>query len=255
MIVHIARREWLEQRRQPLMLGAIGALFGVIAFTACIGVYFLDRVAADPELVRQLATSTSLVGDGGLGPLAETVISVANWLVFTQYLGICAVLAGHALLHDREKGTLPFLLLAPVGRVELLVGKVLGALGPATALYLLVDGVATAFILTRPIHLHAAALLPPSPAWFVAFLVGAPAWAAFVSTVCAIVSSTVADVRTAQQIVWLVMFFATFLGGFALSALLPQGAAVECAVAAFGLAATAIAVWGGSLLMRRDLSR
>ena len=119
----------------------------------------------------------------------------------------------------------------------------------------LVDGLATLFILTRPIHLHAAALLPPSPAWFVAFLVGAPAWAAFVATICAIVSSVVADVRTAQQIVWLVMFFATFLCGFALSALLPQGVAVECAVAGFGLAATALAIWGGSQLMRRDLSR
>ena len=179
----------------------------------------------------------------------------ANWLVFTQYLGICAVLAGHSLLHDREKGTLPFLLLAPVGRVELLAGKVLGALGPATALYLLVHGLATSFILSRPIHLYAAALLPPSPAWFVAFLVGAPAWAAFVATLCAIVSSVVGDVRTAQQIVWLVMFFATFLCGFALSALLPMGFAVECAVAGFGLCATAIAVWGGSQLMRQDLSR
>lgn len=255
MILHIARREWLEQRRQPAMLAAIGALFGVIAVTACVGVYFLDRVGAEPTALRELGRWTSLVGEGGVGPLAESVISVANWLVFTQYLGICAVLAGHALLHDREKGTLPFLLLAPVGRVELLAGKVLGALGPATALYLLVDGLATAFILSRPVHAHAAALLPPSPAWFVAFLVGAPAWAAFVSTVCVIVSSVVADVRTAQQIVWLVMFFATFLCGFALSALLPQGVVVETVVAGFGLAATAIAVWGGSLLMRRDLGR
>ncbi len=46
------------------------------------------------------------------------------------------------------------------------------------------------------------------------------AWAAFVSTVCAIVSSVLSDVLTAQQIAWLAMFFATLLCGFALSALL-----------------------------------
>ena len=254
MILHIARREWLEQIRQPWMLAASAALFLAIAIVVIAALGTLDWVAGHAGMSEQM---TAWIGadQDAVGLIVATLVSVANWLIFTQFLGITAVLAGHAILHDRERGTLPFLLLAPIGRIELLAGKVLGAVGPSYALYAVVNGAATAIIALLPVSAAAADRLPPSLAWFIAFFVGAPLWAAFVSTIAAIVSSVATDVRTAQQVVWLVMFFATFLCGFLLAALLPQGAIVELAVAGFGAIATIAALWTGSQLMRRDLGR
>jgi hypothetical protein len=89
----------------------------------------------------------------------------------------------------------------------------------------------------------------------VAFFFGGPAWALFIAAVCAIVSTLARDVRTAQQVVWLIMFFATFALGYLLAGLLPLGAGAQLLVAAAGLCATVFAVALGTQVVSRDLSR
>jgi len=257
-IAHIARREWLELRRQRAMLAVISALFLAIAAIAATALLLLERVAAGPALLASLAVW--LPGEGiepgaAVDAMAGTVVGFFNWLIFTQFLGISAVLAGHTVLHDRQCHTLPFLLLAPVRRVELVAGKVLGATAPPFVLYVVLSGgaslLASSLVVTAPY----ADRLPPSPAWLVAFFLGGPAWSLFTCTVCAIVSSLSRDVRTAQQGVWFVMFFATFACGFMLAALLPEGVFVQLGVAVVGLTATAGALAAGGLVISRDLSR
>jgi ABC-type Na+ efflux pump permease subunit len=257
-VMHIARREWREQLRQPAMLSVVTALFVAIAFIVVSALVILDAIAARPERSEALgAWFPSFTSDtsSAVETFAGFVVGASTWLVFTQLLGIVAVMAGHAVLHDRQVGTLPFLLLAPVRRIELLTGKVLGVLLPPLVPYVVVSGSAAAYASTLAVAQPHLALLPPNPAWMVAFLIGGPIWAAFVATLCAIVSSVSHDVRTAQQVVWFVMFFATFGCGYLLAGLMPDGAGVQAVVAGMGAVATLGALFAGSQVISRDLSR
>ncbi len=254
----IARREWLEQLRQPAMLGAIGFLFLAIGALVTGALGLLDLVVRDPDAIAEISRwlpAGDVAPEENLRGIAAAVIGVGNWLIFTQFLGIAAVLAGHAILHDKQMNTLPFLLLAPVSRAELLLGKVLGALGAPLVLYVAVTGVASLVAAQLPIAEASASRLPPSPAWLVAFFIGGPAWAMFISTMCAIVSTLARDVRTAQQVVWFIMFFATFACGYLLAGLLSMGVGAQLLVAGAGICATVGAVAFGPQVISRDLAR
>ena len=131
-IAHIARREWLEQTRQPIMLATIASLYLLIAGLVLfiLGMLQLAHNSADASaLIQQSGAGLGLDEGSALETFARITISAYTFLVFTQYLGFGAVLCGHAVLHDRQTHTLPFLLLAPISRFDLLAGKLLGALG------------------------------------------------------------------------------------------------------------------------------
>ncbi|MEZ4237373.1 MAG: ATP-binding cassette domain-containing protein, partial [Myxococcota bacterium] len=178
-VLHVARREWREQGRQPAMLAALAVLYAVVAGLVGFGVLALDRVqgqALGMDLVtRLLAVAPSALAVRALGGFA--------FLAFTQLLGVVAVGGGHALLHDRQCGTLVFLLLAPLRRVELLTGKVLGVLGWPLLLYAAIDGVATVGLALVPISRAAPELTASSAGFWVAFGLGAPAWAGLLGAV------------------------------------------------------------------------
>lgn len=257
-ILVIARREWLEQIRQPWMLAVITALFSAIALLVLAALGLLDHLARHPEQAAGIGRWLPAGGDDPMAlihGLARGTVALSNWLIFTQFLGIVAVLAGHTVLHDHQQNTLPFLLLAPVSRGELLAGKVLGALGLPFVLYVFVSGTASMAAASMTITDDLATWLPPAPGWMIAFLVGGPLWAMVVASLCAIVSTLARDVRTAQQAVWFVMFFATFVCGYLLAVLVPEGPVVQLAVAGVG----ALCTWGiitvGSVIISRDLRR
>ena len=256
-VLHIARREWLEQRRQPAMLAVIGALYGLVGGIVLAALLLMQVVAMEPA---RLATLTSVLGgavDGRqvVDAAVGGTVAAYNFLMYSQFLGIAAVLAGHAVLHDRQCGTLTFLLLAPVRRGELLVGKVLGAVGPAFALYLVISGGASLVAASLPVTASHDQHLPTNPAWWVAFLLGGPLWAVFIGTVCTIVSSVAKDVRTSQQGVWFVVFFATMICGFLLTWALPYGIAGQLAVAGLAALGAAGAAMVGASIISRDVSR
>ncbi len=254
MIWHIARREWLEQRRQPVMLVVIASLYGLVALLVGVGLGALDFLARDPARMQALA------GLGGQGDPAAVVESLAGsaigmftFLVFSQFLGIASVLSGHTVLHDRQCGTLMFLLLARVRRLDLLAGKVLGAVGWSLALYLVIDGLGAVAIAALPVSAPHAAWLPTSPGWWVVFALGGPAWALFIGAICTVISSLAHDVRTAQQGVWFVVFFATLGSGGLLTWSLTAGLAAQLATVALALTGAAGTLVVGSQLMSRDV--
>lgn len=255
-VLHLARREWLEQRRQPAMLAVIATLYALVAGVVLAAVALLDFLRASGQ-VEGLGglLGPEVGGEAALVTMSGVVVTGFSFLVFSQFLGIAGVLAGHAVLHDRQSGTLTFLLLAPIGRVELITGKVLGAIGPAWLLYLLIFGSAAVAVARFPVTAPHADLLPTRPAFWVAFLASGPSLAVFVSTVCTIVSALAHDVRTAQQGVWFVLFFATLAGGFLLTNALPAGPGVQVAVALGGAVATAVALQVGASVITRDLGR
>ncbi len=256
-VVHIARREWLELGRQRAMLGIITTLFLCVAGISTAALLLLQVIASSPDYLAGLAIwmPDGVGGEAGLQALAGGVVSFFNWLIFSQLLGIVAVLAGHTVLHDRQVGALTFLLLAPVRRVELLTGKVLGALVPPLVLYLLLSGAASLLAASLSVTAPYADRLPPAGGWLVAFFLGGPAWALFTAALCAVVSSLARDVRTAQQGVWFVMFFLTFAAGLLLAAAIPQGAVVQLGVAGLGVAGAVGALVAGGAIISRDLSR
>jgi ABC-type transport system involved in multi-copper enzyme maturation permease subunit len=257
-VLLIARREWLEQLRQPWMIAVITVLFSAIGLLVLAALGLLNHIDARPELGERLTTWLPFGSDDPealIDGLTSGTVAMSNWLVFTQFLGIVAVLAGHSVLHDHQSGTLPFLLLAPVSRAELLLGKVLGALGWPFVLYVFVSGGAAMAARAFPVTADLADRLPRAPAWMIAFFVGGPLWAMVVAALCAIVSTLSRDVRTAQQAVWFVMFFATFVCGYLLAVLVPEGPLVQAGVAAAGAFATWGAVTAGSQIISRDLRR
>ncbi len=249
--LHLARREWTEQVRQPWMLASVATLMAVVASAGALTAAAMETaVRADPGLLATLLPGTSP------GDLVATAHTTALFLGFTQYLGVAAVMAGHGLLHDRQCGTFTFLLLAPISRRELLLGKVLGALAVPTLVYWVVTGGFAAATWASPLARGAVShALPGAPAFWVAWLVGGPAWAAFAGATCAAISALATDVRTAQQGSWFVVFFAALAAGGLLVWGLSAGVAAELAVAAAALVGAWLAVEAGAELLARDLSR
>lgn len=257
-ILHIARREWLEQRRQPAMLAIIATLDAVVAGLALASMLIVQNIASRPVMTARFHAALPTLGatpEDVIGNLVSTIVPITNWLIFTQFLGIAAVLAGHSVLHDRQVNTLPFLLLAPVRRLELLTGKVIGSIGMPFLLYVFFSGGACAILATLPVAADFADVLPPSPAWLVAFFLGGPAWAAAIGAVCAVISTLSRDVRTAQQGVWLIVLIAQFACGLMLTVMLSEGAVVQLGVAAGGLFCALAVLWVGSQVISRDLAR
>lgn len=251
---HVARREWLEQRRQPALIGVMALLHTIIVGLVLGSLGALEALT-DPERGKVLAvfvddpTTLPSVLDG----LAGSTLTLFVFLSFTQFLGLTAVLAGHSLLHDRQVGTLTFLLLAPIHRTELLLGKVVGAVGLALALHVTIDGTASVVAIAFSVTAPHAMWLPVSATWWWSFLVTGPLWAAFVSAICVLVSSQARDVRLAQQGVWFVVFFATLFAGLLITWALAEGLQAQLAASGLGLAGLVATLMVGSAAFERDV--
>lgn len=255
MIWHLARREWLEQRRHPLMLAVCGTLLALIAALVVGVLGLLQLIADDPQALDAI---------GGLAPevdprvtldqAARVTLSAFGFLIYSQYLGFVGVVAGHALLHDRTHGTLPFLLLAPVRRLELLAGKVIGALGLLTLIFWGISTLAGLAVALLPITAEFPELAPRTVSWWVALYAAGPSWAAFVATACAVISALARDVRLAQQGVWFVVFFVQLLVAFLITGALGSLGA-ELTAAGLGVLATVLSLDLGARVLSRDLGR
>lgn len=250
----LVRREVREQARQPVMLGVIAALFLTVSGLGAALVHLLGLLLADPD---RMALMADLAGfDAATGHAATvTAYGLVNFLGFSQYLGIAAVMAGHGMLHERQCGTLPFLLLAPVRRLELLAGKVLGAMAWPTLLYAVVVGGCGLVAAAAPGAALAPGLTARALGWWLVFGLTGPLWAAVLATACTLVSAVAHDVRSAQQSVWFLVFFATLGCGLVLTASLDGGLLAPLVSGLVAVAAGAALAFSGTVVLSRDLSR
>lgn len=250
----VASREALENRRQPVMLLTMTALFVLICTAMLTGLWMLEGIHHQPEGDRVLRYWAELAG----APSASSSADLATFLTlglqllcFSQLLGMTAVIAGHLGIHDKLCGTLPFLLLSPIRRGELLTGKILGALVWPFLIYLILglssSGVAVTFDVTH----QATAYLPTSPAWWVGYLWSTPAWTLWIATLCVLASLHAPDVRTAQQVSWFIVFFATMLLGPLLVNTLPAGPTFQFSLGVAGLLLTAGTLAAGTLRLEQ----
>lgn len=250
----IARREALEQWRQPVMLVVIASLFALVSTAGAGVVHLLHQVTLDPS-TAQLLADIGAFGPDALPALVRSALSLLSFLGFSQYLGIAAVLAGHGMLHERQCGTLTFLLLAPVRRLELLAGKVLGAMAWPTLLYLTLVGAGSLLAAASPSSAAAPHLTPRSVGWWITFLLAGPLWASAIATACTLISAVARDVRSAQQGVWFLVFFATLGAGTVLTASLGSGWLMPLLSCAAAATLTATLAFAGTVVLSGDLSR
>lgn len=252
----IVRHEVLEHRRQRMMLLAMGTVLVLVALTVLLGVGIMALLATDPEQVQLLEDNLAFAGFELQDPIAwsvELMLRGFDFLVFAQLLGMTAVLAGHSFVHERQCNTLPFLMLAPVRRSELVLGKLLGAVATPWLLTLCIGGSTALLLACFDVTQPFAWRLPPSGGWLVAFLLGGPLWALAVAGCGALVSMRSTDVRTAQQGVWVVVFFATISVGVGLGGALQEDLGFQLVLAAAAVPAILLVVGLGSLLLGRDI--
>lgn len=248
-LLRIARTEVLEHRRQPWMIFILAANY--VLWIVIFGAVFLilDRGAAVASFEQQLA---SLGVE--LGGFLHVTTSTFGSLSFTNLPLYVAIMSGTSVLHDRECGTMPFLMLAPVTRRHLLVGKLAGAMVIPLLLHFLFVGPSTLLVGSLDSLEPYAYKLAGSPAWWVAYLVGAPASAAFVGALGTVISALSRDIRTSMQYT---SFFIGLLSlgiGFVLVDATSEGVAVQLFYAGACLVATAVTLLVGARLISTDVT-
>lgn len=251
--LQIARTEVLEHRRQRAMLYVLAANY--VVWLVVFGVFFtlLDGMSDGSEAAEAMAVQFEAAG---IEPTTVIRMAVSGFgsLTFTNLPLFVAITCGYSVLHDRTTGTLPFLMLAPVTRFELLFGKLAGAMVVPMTFHLLFVGVGS-------LAFGRLALLEPyadsfggSAAWWIAFLLGAPASGAFVGALGTVISSLSSDVRTSMQYT---SFFIGLLSlgiGYALVDAIAEGATLQLAYAATCLVLAALTLRIGANVISRDVT-
>ncbi len=252
-LLRIAHTEVLKQRRQPWMIFILAANYAF--WSMAFGALFLliDQFAGRPEdlvLFKQRLSEYGVQYDTVL----QLTTSTFGSLTLTNLPLFVAIMSGTSVLHDRECGTMPFLMLAPVTRLQLLVGKLAGAM-------VIPFGCHVVFVGVSSLALGQLASLAPyankfgaSPAWWVAFLLGAPASAAFVGALGTVISALSRDVRTSMQYTSFFIGLLSLGFGAVLVDGLTKGLALQVAFAIGCFIAAAITLAIGARLISRDVT-
>jgi ABC-type transport system involved in multi-copper enzyme maturation permease subunit len=256
-VLHVARTEVLEHRRQPWMLFILTAnyAFWIAIFLGILLV--LATAAKSPQLVTMLEKQSASLGicdgESALNAMLRLTTSTFGALLFTTLPLFVAIMSGYSVLHDRAKGTLPFLMLAPLSRYQLLLGKLLGAMAIPVLLHLAFVGGSSLVVRQMDVMEPFAALFGSSAGWWVAYLLGAPASGLLVGSLGTVISGLSRDVRTSMQ------FTSFFIGvlslgfGFVLFDGISSGVALQVAFAV-GCSAIGLAiVFLGSRIISRDI--
>ncbi len=238
-LLRIARTEVLEHRRQPWMIFILATNY--VLWGSIFGLVFLliDQIASAPRTLGPFQQQMS-----ALGIQFDTFLQVATTtfgsLSFMNLPLYVAIMCGTSVLHDRECGAMPFLMLAPITRLQLLLGKLSGAMAIPLMFHLVFVGTSSLLLGRLESLAPFAHKFGAAPAWWVAFLLGAPAAAAFVGALATVISALSRDVRTSMQFT---SFFVGLLSlgigsvlvdGISRGLLLQLGFAAFCLVAAAG---------------------
>ena len=252
-LLRIARTEVLEHRRQPWMIFILGVnyLLWIVVFGALFA--FIDQVSSRPDTLA--AFERRMAGSGmELSGLLGVATSTFGALSFTNLPVYVAIMSGTSVLHDRECGTMPFLMLAPITRRHLLLGKLAGAMALPLLLHLLFVGTSSLLLGRLESLAPYAFKFGASPAWWVAFLVGAPASAAFVGALGTVISALSRDIRTSMQYT---SFFIGLLSlgiGFVLVDGVVKGVMLQVIYALGCVAASALTLLFGAQLISNDVT-
>jgi hypothetical protein len=256
--LHIARRESIEIARQPILLAVVLTLIVGIALLGGASLFVLDRLISVEGFGSNLeifGPAYGLHGAEGLAAFTRLVVHAVNFLVFTQFhRRVRRPRGAHRAARARGPcAPLPAPRADPSDRAR--PGQGARRARDPRAVYAAVVVVLGLFLHTLPITRPVSDLIPPSGGWLAAFAIAGPLWALVVCTLCSIASAIAPDVRTAQQLVWLVVTAITLTVCYALTVLVGAGAWPELALALAGACAFAISLAIASATLGRDLYR
>lgn len=256
-MLHVARTEVLEHRRQPAMLTILAVNYVFWGALFVVAIFVLDVASNNPQtlaMLNQQATGLGLCdGESAIDALLRLTTSTFGAVMFTNLPLFVAIMSGYSVLHDRTTNALPFLMLAPLSRYQLLLGKLVGALALPFALHLVGVGITTAIIGSLDVMTPRAAQFGSSPAWWLAYLVGAPAAALLVGSLGTVISALARDVRTSMQ------FTSFFIGilslgfGFVLFDGIASGVGAQLGFAAGAIVLALLILLVGSRIVSREL--
>jgi len=250
VFLRIARTEVLEHRRQPWMIFILAANYGL--WICVFGALFV-ALDQSPAMVAALGQKTNAVGVG-LDAFLQLATSSLGTLLFTNLPLFVAIMSGTSVLHDRECGTMPFLMLAPITRRQLLVGKLFGAMAIPLLFHLVFVGASSLLLGRLPLLRPFAHKFGATPAWWLAFLVGAPASALFVGSLGTVISARSSDIRTSMQYT---SFFIGILSlgiGFVLVDGISQGASLQLLFAGGCIVGAVLTLLLGARLISQDVA-
>lgn len=252
-LMRIARTEVLEHSRQPWMLFILAANYALWTLVFGAVFFLIDAVASAPEQLTQLKSQLSQ-----LGVQYDTVLQLSTStfgsLSFTNLPLFVAIMSGTSVLHDRECGTMPFLMLAPVTRLQLLLGKLLGAMAIPLLFHVVFVGVASLALGRLGVLAPFSYKFGASGAWWVAFLIGAPASAAFVGALGTVISALSRDVRTSMQFTSFFIGLLSLAFGAVLVDGLSKGLELQVAFAMGCVIAAGITLSIGARLISKDVT-
>lgn len=251
-VLLVARAEVLEHRRQPWMLVVLVAGYLVWFLLLTGGLVFLDIISADPVRLEQYSQQLAAMGL----ELAATRGSIAVSLAVYQFTNLpvfVAILAGFSVLHDRTCGAMPFLMLAPLTRRQLLVGKVAGALVLPMVMHLVFVGLGAAVLVVSGVETHHPELFGAVPGWWVAYLLTCPAAGAVLGAIGTVISALSRDARTAYQ--WVSFTIGLLSVGIAVGLVktIPEGVLVQLLLTAALLLLALLVLLVGAALISRDI--
>ena len=252
-IVRIATTEVLEHRRQPWMVFilAVNYLLWILIFGALF--VFMNGLSGNPEMYASFTKQMASFGVE-LDAFMQLATSTFGSLCFTNLPLYVAIMSGTSVLHDRENGTMPFLMLAPLTRRQLLAGKLAGAMAIPLMLHILFVGVSSLLFSRLVVLTPYAHKFGVAPAWWVAFLAGAPASAAFVGALGTVISALSRDIRTSMQYT---SFFIGLLSlgiGFILVDGIAKGIKLQLVYTSSCIIATGVTLFIGARLISRDVT-
>jgi ABC-type transport system involved in multi-copper enzyme maturation permease subunit len=251
-VLLVARTEVLEHRRQPWMVFVL--VLNYVLWLVAFGIMFgaLSLVNSQPAVMAQLEAQFASVGVE-LDAMLYLGVSSFGALMFTNMPLFVALMSSYSVLHDRTCGTMPFLMLSPLSRWQLLAGKLLGAMAIPLVLHLLFVGAGSLAMGRLDLLAEHSIRLGGSAAWWVAFLLGGPASAVLVGALGTVISALSRDVRTSMQ--YTSFFFGLLsLGmGAALVDGISEGVVVQLIYAVGCLGVGLVALTIGARLISRDV--
>lgn len=251
-VLRVARTEVLEHRRQPAMLAIMVMTY--LVFIMVFGAAFiaLEIVASDPAAMSLVLTQLDNMGVE-LDPFIYLGVSAFVALMFTNMPLFVALFGAYSVLHDRTNGTMPYLMLSPLTRFQLLLGKLAGVMAIPMLLHFAIVGVSTLALGRLDILAPSAPMMGGSVAWWIAYLLSIPMAAFFIGAFGTVISALSRDVRTSLQ-------YTQFFNGFfsiATSAIvvdmLTEGAVMQFLFSGAAVAGGFAALFFGARLISRDV--
>lgn len=254
----VAKNETKEHLRQPSMLAVMLANYLIWNAAFVVVLVLLNSTRENPDMLKMLDQQALQMGicngESALRGIVRLTTSTFGAVMFTTMPLFVAIMSGYSVLNDRLQGTIPFLMLAPLSRFQLVLGKVVGALALPFAMHVVCVGITSFAVAGLEVMEPFGAQFGGSAAWWVAFLVGTPASSFVIGSLGTVISGLSKDVRTSMQYTSFFIGFLSLGFGHVLFDRMNDGLGVEIGFAAASMVVGLIILWIGSRIISRDLA-